>query len=187
MSKKNDEINTFDIELPQNLDLLLDIETLLKDTKIIDQLKKLTCKYVKEEEEPKKQKWSNRVITQPPNPFMPPGRGGIPSGGPSPGFGQGGFMPGGGINDIDPFGGSNLIGPSSSMFNSGRSNKLRDPDDPSNFPGPFGFGAPPDNDEFPPGFGGGKKGGGPGGPSGGFGGFGGFGGGGGTSGGNFYM
>lgn len=185
MSKKNDEINSFDIELPQNLDLMLDIDNLLKDTKIIDQLKKLTSKYVKEEVKAKASglRKSLLIASHPvPNPFMPPGHGGIPSGGPSGGFGTGGFRPIGGIHDIDPFGGSNLVGPNSNLFNRGGNKNLGDPDDQFNFnPGPYGFGAPPDNDELPNfGFRG-KKGGGSGG------GFGGFGGGSGTSGGNFYM
>ena len=188
ISKKNDdEINSFDIDLPKEVDALADLDGFFKNKKVLDEFKKLTSKYVKEEKPVEKKS----LLIGSHGPSFPAPHGGIPTGGPF-GGGVGVFNPIGGSHDVDPFGGGNLIGPNSSIFNNpthfggqnphGPSN----PDDGLNFnPGPYGMGAPPDNDDIPsfPGF---KKGGPPGGgPPGGFGG--GFGGSGGTSGGNFYM
>eukprot|EP00343_Euplotes_focardii_P004223 CAMPEP_0205807454 /NCGR_PEP_ID=MMETSP0205-20121125/11181_1 /ASSEMBLY_ACC=CAM_ASM_000278 /TAXON_ID=36767 /ORGANISM="Euplotes focardii, Strain TN1" /LENGTH=219 /DNA_ID=CAMNT_0053081695 /DNA_START=320 /DNA_END=975 /DNA_ORIENTATION=+ len=187
VSKNNDgEINSFDIDLP-DANLFAFLDEFLKDKKILDQFKKLTNKYVKEEKTIKKK---SSLLIGSHNPNLGPMHGGFPTGGPSHGGIGGPFNPMGGLNDIDPFGGSNLIGPNSNIFNNPKPfggqnpNGLEDPDDPMNFrPNPYGLGSTPENDEVPnfPGF---KKGG-PygGGPGGGFGG--GFGGSGGSSGGGF--
>ena len=177
---KDDQIVTHDLDIPD------DFNSIKKD------IDNLICKFVPKPVETKKKGSllidSKPAGTHPSMPFAP----GIPMGGPyGGGIGKGGFQPIGGPSDLHPFGGSNLVGPNSSLFKkphgSGGAHGLidDDDDDPNTFqPGPFGFGATPDNDLFPN-FGG-KKGG----PGGGFGGGfgpGGFGGSGGTSGGNFFM
>lgn len=185
--KKDDEIDSHDLDLPKNLDMLADLDSLLKDQTVISQCEKLLKKYVKKPDI--KEKVAS-VLSGHRNVFMPPshGGGGIIDSGPSGGLG-GHII--GGPNDMGPMGGSNLVGPNSSLFSNpkvGHKHGLKDDsdeDDPLTFkPSIFGMGAPPDNDDFPP-FPGHKKGGPPGGFGGGFGGFGG--GRGGSSGGNFYM
>ncbi|CAI2375773.1 unnamed protein product [Moneuplotes crassus] len=192
LSKKADDLDNYNLDLPASLDSLMDLDSLLKSKPVSDQFSNLTKKFIKEKK-PLLKKSKLLVEDVPNHPFSNPGIGGIPAGGPLGGIGSGGFKPFGGLHDIGPNGGSSLIGPGSSVFNNpGRSGGNLygndDPDDGLGFnPSPYGMGATPDNDDLPqfPGFrkGGGSGGGFGGGLGGGFGG----GSGGGTSGGNFYM
>ena len=53
--KQDDEIFTYDVDLPKDINLLADVDNLLKDTKVIDQLKKVTGKFDKEDQKKSKE------------------------------------------------------------------------------------------------------------------------------------
>lgn len=112
---KDDEILTYDMNLPKDLNLLMDVPNLVKDASVKTELSKMVSKFVPKKEEVLKKKVASLLISSHPparvpnNPFAP----GFPVGGPPIG---GGIFPVGGPDDISPFGGSNLIGPNSNIF-----------------------------------------------------------------------